>query len=156
MIGAIAWFEFRTKLRRISTYVYMFVFTALAALWMAAAAGAFASASIVFSSDKVFVNAPYALAQTVTVLGLFGVVIIAAFMGRAVQQDFEHGSFHFFFTSPITKAQYLLGRYLGAVVTLLFIFLGIALGVWIGTHWPGVDKTRIGPWSRRARAACRG
>jgi ABC-type transport system involved in multi-copper enzyme maturation permease subunit len=147
VIGAIAWFEFRTKLRRISTYVYMLVFTALAALWMAAAAGAFASASIVFSSDKVFVNAPYALAQTVTVLGLFGVVIIAAFMGRAVQQDFEHGSFHFFFTSPISKAQYLLGRYLGAVVTLLFIFLGIALGIWIGAHWPGADKTRLGPWS---------
>ena len=147
MIGAIAWFEFRTKLRRVSTYVYLSVFTALAALWMAAAAGAFQSASIVFSSDKVFVNAPYALAQTITVLGLLGVVVIAAFMGRAVQQDFEHQSFHFFFTSPITKGQYLFGRYLGAVATLLFIFLGIALGVWIGTHWPGVDPTRIGPWS---------
>nr|AUN35551.1 putative membrane protein [uncultured bacterium] len=147
MIGAIAWFEFRTKLKRISTYVYFFVFLALAALWMAAAGGAFASASIIFSSDKVFVNAPYALAQTITFLGLLGVVVIAAFMGRAVQQDFEYQSSHFFFTSPITKAQYLFGRYFGAVVTLLFIFLGIALGAWIGAHWPGVDKTRIGPWS---------
>jgi len=146
-MGAIAWFEFRTKLRRMSTYVYMFIFTALAALWMAAAAGAFASASIIFSSDKVFVNAPYALAQTITVLGLLGVVVVAAFMGRAVQQDFEHQSFHFFFTSPITKAQYLFGRYLGAVITLLFIFLGIALGAWLGANWPGVDRTRLGPWS---------
>ena len=41
-----------TKLRRISTYVYFLVFTALAALWTAAAGGAFASASIVFSSDN--------------------------------------------------------------------------------------------------------
>ena len=143
----IAWFEFRTKLRRISTYVYFLVFTALAALWMAAAAGAFASANIIFSSDKVFVNAPYALGQTITVLGLMGVVVIAAFMGRAVQQDFEHLSFHFFFTSPITKAQYLLGRYLGAVMILLLIFVGIGLGAWLGAHWPGVDATRVGPWS---------
>jgi hypothetical protein len=143
----IAWFEFRTKLRRISTYVYFLVFTVLAALWTAAAAGAFASASIIFSSDKVFVNAPYALGQTITVLGLMGVVVIAAFMGRAVQQDFEHQSFHFFFTSPITKTQYLLGRFFGAVAILLAIFVGIALGSWLGAHWPGVDPTRIGPWS---------
>jgi ABC-2 type transport system permease protein len=152
VIGTIAWFEFRTKMQRISTYVYFLVFTALAALWMAAAGGAFQSASIIFSSDKVFVNAPYALAQTITVLGLLGVVVVAAFMGRAVQQDFEYQSFHFFFTSPITRTDYLLGRYLGAVLILAFIFLGIALGVVIGANWPGVDKTRIGPWSLAAFA----
>jgi ABC-2 type transport system permease protein len=149
---AIAWFEFRTKLKRISTYVYFAVFTAIAALWTAAAAGAFASASIVFSSDKVFVNAPYALAQTITVLGMLGMVVVAAFMGRAIQQDFEYQTFHFFFTSPISKAQYLLGRYLGAVLILMFIFLGIALGSVLGGHWPGADATRIGPWSLAAFA----
>ncbi|MGZ5040939.1 MAG: ABC transporter permease/M1 family aminopeptidase [Usitatibacter sp.] len=143
---AIAWFEFKTKLNRISTYVYFGVFAAIAALWMAAAGGAFASANIVFSSDKVFINAPFALAQTISVLGLFGVVTIAAFMGRAVQQDFEHQAFHFFFTSPISKRDYLVGRFLGAVAILLAIFLGIAFGILVGSHWPGVDATRIGPW----------
>ena len=33
---AIAWFEFRTRLKRISTYVYFVSFAAVAALWMAA------------------------------------------------------------------------------------------------------------------------
>ena len=146
----IAWFEFRAKMKRLSTYVYFVVFTVLAAMWMAAAAGAFQSANIIFSSDKVFVNAPYALAQTITVLGLLGVVVVAAFMGRAVQQDFEYQTFHFFFTSPISKREYLLGRYFGAVITLFFIFGGIALGVLIGANWPGVDPTRIGPWSLMA------
>ncbi len=144
---AIAWFEFRTKLRRLSTYVYFVVFAALAALWMAAAGGAFASANVVFGSDKVYINAPYALAQTITVLGLLGVVTVAAFMGRAIQQDFEYQTFHFFFTSPIGKRDYFAGRYLGAVAILVVIFLGIAFGVLVGTHWPGVDATRIGPWS---------
>ena len=147
---AIAWFEVRTKAGRLSTYVYFVVFTALAALWMAAAGGAFASANIVFSSEKVFVNAPYALAQTITILGLLGMVTVAAFMGRAIQQDFEYQTFHFFFTSPIAKRDYFLGRYLGAVAMLLLIFLGIALGVLVGAHWPGVDPTRIGPWSLAA------
>jgi ABC-2 type transport system permease protein len=144
---AIAWFEFATKLRRISTYVYFAVFTTIAALWVAAAGGSFAGAIIVFSSDKVMINSPYAIAQTVTVLGLLGVVVIAAFMGRAVQQDFEYQTFHFFFTSPIAKRDYVVGRFVGAAAILVFIFLGIALGVIIGAHFPGVDQSRVGPWS---------
>jgi ABC-2 type transport system permease protein len=144
---AIAWFEFRSRLKLLSTYVYFILFAALAALWMAAAGGAFANATVGFGSEKVFINAPYAVAQTITVLGLVGVVVVAAFMGRAVQQDFEYGSFHFFFTSPIAKRDYFIGRYLGAVLTLAFIFLGIGLGIVIGAHWPGVDAARVGPWS---------
>ena len=97
---AIAGFELRTKLARISTAVYFAVFGALATLWMAAAGGVFESLKVAFSSDKVFINSPYAIAQTVTVLGLLGVVTVAAFMGRAIQQDFEHLTSHFFFTEP--------------------------------------------------------
>ena len=122
---AIAWFELKTKLRRISTYVYFVVFATLAALWMAAAGGAIPQATVVFSSDKVFLNSPFALAQTITILGLLGVVVIAAFMGRAVQQDFEYGTFHFLFTAPIRKRDYVLGRFIGAYLVLLLIFLGV-------------------------------
>jgi ABC-type transport system involved in multi-copper enzyme maturation permease subunit len=150
-ILAIARFEIGTKLRRLSTFVYFFVFAALAALWMAMAGGVFASANVAFGSDKVLINSPYALAQTVTVLGLLGMVTVAAFMGRAVQQDFEYQTFHFMFTSPIGKAEYLLGRYFGTVVVILVVFLGIALGAFIGTLLPGVDRSRVGAWSRGAR-----
>jgi ABC-2 type transport system permease protein len=149
---AIAWFEFKTKLSRLSTYVYFGIFTAIAALWMAAAGGAFASANIIFSSDKVFINSPFAISQTVSILGLLGTVLVAAFMGRAVQQDFEYQTFHFFFTSPIAKRDYVFGRYIGAIAILVFIFLGISLGILIGSAWPGVDPTRIGPWSLAAFA----
>src|SRR5206468_2671944 len=86
---AIVRFELSTKLRRLSTWVYFTVFAVAAMLWMAAAGGAFASANIIFSSDKVFINSPYAVGQTVTMLAVLGTVVIAAFMGRAVQQDFE-------------------------------------------------------------------
>jgi len=149
-LGAIARFEVATKLRRISTWVYFSVFAAVALLWMAAAGGAFQSANVIFSADKVFINSPYAIAQTVTFLGMLGTVVIAAFMGRAVQQDFETLAFPFFFTSPITKTQYLFGRFIGTALVLMLIFCGIALGVLLGTHLPGVDATRVGPWSLAA------
>ena len=146
----IALFELRSRMRLISTHAYFAVFAGIAALWMAAAGGAFAAAKIGFSSDKVFVNAPFALAQTISILGFLGIVIVAAMMGRAVQQDFEHQSFHFFFTSPIAKRDYFLGRFAGALVALLYVFSGITLGILMGTHWPGVEASRIGPWSVRA------
>ncbi len=147
---AIAGFELRTKLPRISTAVYFVVFGALAALWMAAAGGAFQGAQVAFSSDKVYINAPYAIALTVMILGFVGVVTVAAFMGRAIQQDFEYQASHFFFTSPIAKRDYLAGRFVGAAAVLIVIFLGIAVGVLVGTHWPGVDPERVGPWSLAA------
>ncbi|HUL94757.1 MAG TPA: M1 family aminopeptidase [Usitatibacter sp.] len=151
-LASIAGFEFRQRFKRISTHVYFLVFAALAALWMAAAGGAFASANIVFGADKVNINSPYALSQTIGILGFFAVTVIAAVMGRAVQQDFEYQSFHFFFTSPIHKRDYYLGRFVGAFLVLVYVVLGIAFGVLVGVHWPGVDASRVGPWSLRAFA----
>jgi hypothetical protein len=76
-----------------------------------------------------------------------GVSVVAAAMGRAIQQDYEYGTWHFFFTAPIRKRDYFLGRFLGAYGMLVLAFLGIAAGMLIGTHWPGVDPTRVGPTS---------
>ncbi|HEY9068608.1 MAG TPA: hypothetical protein VIO33_26715, partial [Burkholderiaceae bacterium] len=87
---AIAAFEFRSRARLISTWVYFTIFFALAMLWMAAAGGLFQDANIAFGSAKIAINSPLALMQTTAVLGLLGVTVMAAIMGRAVQQDFEH------------------------------------------------------------------
>jgi ABC-type transport system involved in multi-copper enzyme maturation permease subunit len=140
---AIAWFDFVRRLRAVSTYVYFVLFAVMAGLWMAAAGGALASASVSFGGDKVLIDGPYALAIAIGFLGFAGVTVIGSVAGRAVQQDFEHGTYHFFFSAPIAKRDYFLGRLLGAVLTLVLVFLGIALGVVIGTHWPGVDAARV-------------
>jgi uncharacterized membrane protein YhaH (DUF805 family) len=100
---AIAAFEFRGRLKRLSTWVYFVVFLALAMLWTAAAGGAFASAHVVFGSGKVWINSPYAISTIMGVLGLASLTVTAATMGRAVQQDFEYRAEHFFFTAPIRK-----------------------------------------------------
>src|SRR5450830_1841518 len=109
----IMFFELRQKFRSISTYVYFLMFFALAMLWMAAAGGAFAGATISFGG-KTHINAPSSVSQTITFLVYLGIVIVAAMMGRAIQQDTEHNIWHFFYTSPINKFQYLAGRFLGA------------------------------------------
>jgi ABC-2 type transport system permease protein len=141
----IAGFELRTRLKRLSTWVYFVVFFALAMVWTAAAGGAFANANIIFGSGKVWINSPYAIAQTVAVLGMFGLTVVGALAGRAVQQDFEYRTEPFFFTAPIRKWEYLGGRFAGALIVLFVVFVSIALGVFAGTLLPNVDAERLGP-----------
>ncbi|MDQ6685255.1 MAG: hypothetical protein M3Z16_09010, partial [Pseudomonadota bacterium] len=140
----IASFEFRSRLKLVSTWLYFVVFFALSLLWIAAAGGLFKEANVSFGSGKVFINSPFALAQTVALLGLFGVTVMAAVMGRAVQQDVEYRSEAFFFTTPTTKLQYLGGRFLGAFAVLVVVFSGIGLGAFVATLLPGMDAERLG------------
>ena len=142
-LWSIAWFDFVRRLRMVSTYVYFVLFAVLAGLWMAAAGGALASASVNFGGDKVLINGPYALAFGIAFLGFAGVTVIGSVAGRAVQQDYEYGTYHFFFSAPISKSDYFFGRLIGAWLTLILVFASIALGIVIGYNWPGVDSARI-------------
>ena len=139
---AIAFFEARQRLKLLSTWVYFLGFLALSLLWMAAAGGFFKEAQVTFGS--LAINSPRSLMFTVSALGSLGVVVIAAMMGRSVQQDFEYDMQHFFFSAPIKKHQYMFGRFLGAYFTLAVIFTSIILGAWLGSMLPGIDPERLG------------
>ncbi|MDB5952320.1 MAG: hypothetical protein JWR65_4175 [Massilia sp.] len=141
---AIALFEARQRLKLLSTWVYFAMFLALAMLWMAAAGGVFKEANVSFGS-RVFINAPRSIELTVAVLGCMGVIVMAAVMGRSVQQDFEYDMHHFFFSAPIGKHQYVFGRFLGAYLTLAVVFSSIVLGAWLGIYIPGIEPDRVGP-----------
>jgi len=141
---SIARFEARQRLRLLSTWIYFGMFLALAMLWMAAAGGAFRDAVVTFGG-RVLINAPRQIALTASFLGCFGVVVVAAVMGRSVQQDFEYETQHFFFSAPIRKADYVFGRFLGAFAVLAVILSSIVLGAWLGSFIPGIDRDRLGP-----------
>jgi ABC-2 type transport system permease protein len=138
---AIALFEARQRLKLLSTWVYFLGFLALSMLWMAAAGGFFKGASITFGSQ--LIDSPRSLMFTTSFLGSLGVIVIAAMMGRSVQQDFEYDMQHFFFSAPIRKHQYIFGRFLGAYLTLAVIFTSILLGAWLGSFIPGIDPERL-------------
>src|SRR5579871_6335331 len=149
-ILTIALFELRARLRMISTWVYFLLYAFLAGFWMVAAGGGLEHASLSVGSEKVFINAPYPLAVAITILGFTGVTVIAAVLGRSVQQDFEYGTFHFLLTAPIRKRDYFFGRFLGAYLTLALVFTGIAIGLQLGVHWPGVEASRITTFTAHA------
>ncbi|WUR14152.1 M1 family aminopeptidase [[Empedobacter] haloabium] len=146
---SIALFEAKQRFRLLSTWVYFLMFLALALLCVAAAGGALKNATIGFGG-RVLINAPMPVMLTTSILGCLGVIVVAAMMGRAVQQDFEYDMHHFFFAAPIRKHQYMLGRFAGAWLVLAVVFASIPLGLALGTWLPGIDPTRLGAFRLEA------
>ena len=146
MVLNILRFEFRQRLGRLSTYVYFLVFAGLGCLFAAIAGGAIPGASVDFGTGgKVLVNSPFALNAIISYVTFFGIIVTAAIAGQATYQDVHANSTAFFYTAPITKFDYLMGRYLGALAIQLVIFASVGLGAWIATHLPTIDATRVGP-----------
>jgi ABC-2 type transport system permease protein len=139
-------FELRQRLRRISTYVYFLILFALGTLFMSLSGGAFPGAFVDFGTGgKVLVNSPYALNQIIVYIAVFGVIITASLAGQATFQDVDSNSTAFFYTAPITKFDYLMGRFLGVLCLQFLIFSSIGLGAWLAVHTPWLDRTRVGP-----------
>ncbi len=146
MLLTIAAFEFRQRLGRISTYAYFIVFCGLGFLFTLLSGGAIPNSSVDFDTGgKVMVNSPYALAIIISYMTFFGVVVTGAIAGQATYQDIDSRITDFFFTSPITKLDYLAGRFFGALAIQIIIFSSVGLGAWLGTLMPWVDPTRLGP-----------
>ena len=146
MLVNIFLFDFEQRLRRLSTYVYFVVFFALGLLFTLMSGGAFANASVDFGTGgKVLITSPYALNGVITYICFFGIVITAAIAGQATYQDIDSNSAVFFYTAPITKLDYLGGRFLAAFAIQIGIFASVGLGAWIGIISPWLDKTRVGP-----------
>lgn len=142
----IALFEIKKKLQQISTYVYFGIFFLITFLAVLSAGGAFMQDGVRVggSGGKVMINSPIVLFVIFSGIHQLGMIITAAVMGQAVYQDFHHRTFTMFYTSPINKLQYLLGRFLGSFVILVFIFSSMGFGAFFGTLWPTVDQELFG------------
>src|SRR5215467_16207646 len=126
MILSIAAFEFRRRLRLVSTYIYFCVFFALAFLFVLMSGGAFPTATVDFGTGgKILVTSPFALNLIITYVSFFGIITIAAIAGQATFQDVDSNSTAFFYTAPITKFDYLAGRFLGALAIQVVIFSSV-------------------------------
>ncbi|HEY2511413.1 MAG TPA: hypothetical protein VGI39_11180, partial [Polyangiaceae bacterium] len=146
MLLHIAGFELRRRLRMLSTYVYFAVFFGIGFLWMSLAGGAFPGASVDFGAGgKVFINAPLSLLFMTSIGGYLGTTLTAAIAGRATFQDVDHRTTAFFYTAPISKLDYLGGRYLGSFLAVMVLYPGLSLGAAAAMHSPLIDATRVGP-----------
>src|SRR5262245_59281144 len=83
-------------------------------------------------------NAPFALAVAIGILTAIGQVITTAIAGTAVLRDAQLGTEEMLFTTRLSKAGYLMGRFAGSFVIMVVIYFGLPLGLLVGTLMPWV------------------
>ncbi|MCC5918483.1 MAG: hypothetical protein JJU02_14270 [Cryomorphaceae bacterium] len=98
---------------------------------------------------NVFKNAPTVIQNYYGVLSLIGLLMTTAFMNATANRDFGTGMYQFVFSSPIKKHEYFFGKFIGALTISMIPFLGVSIGVLIGSEMPWVNPDRFGPilWS---------
>jgi ABC-2 type transport system permease protein len=128
-------FELTYHFRRISTYIYFTIWFVLGCLILSLPEG----------QENAVLNSPIAIAQYSGALMAFGAIILSAICGMAVCRDFEDDTYQVFFTTPLRRRDYLLGRLAGALLVSLFVFSGITAGLLAGTVMPWADHVHMEP-----------
>jgi len=139
-------FEIKYRMSKISTYVYGIIFFAIGYLITGSAAGLFNGVNVNFGlgSDKMFYNSPLFNHMIISSLSLCGLFIVAAVMGNSIYRDFEHKVYALFFSKPITKFSYLMGRFCANITLLTGIFIFMALGMYCVSISPWINKSYFG------------
>lgn len=84
------------------------------------------------------VNSPYVIAATTVISRLLWVLMATAVAGNAAARDVQTRMHPLIYTTPVSKADYLGGRFLAALVLNALILLALLL--------PGVEAEILGPF----------
>jgi ABC-type transport system involved in multi-copper enzyme maturation permease subunit len=96
--------------------------------------------------DDFFLNSPFAIAKTTVTGSLIWLLVAAAVAGEAAARDVATGMHPLTYTVPVSKAEYLGGRFLAAFVLNALILLAVQAGILLAVYSPGVDAALIGPF----------
>ncbi len=141
MLWEVIKFELKYRLNRPATYIYF-------VLWFLFAYLAICTGVIHVGGDigKVKQNASLTLFNIAAIFSLLpGMFFASAIMGVPILRDFEHKMESLIFTTNINKTNYLVGRFIGSFITLLFISTAFIWGTYLGCIMPWVDHSKFLP-----------
>ncbi|HEU4733718.1 MAG TPA: M1 family aminopeptidase, partial [Kofleriaceae bacterium] len=98
------------------------------------------------SRGNVFVNAPYAMLQTLGIMSLFSIFVIVAMVSNVVVRDDETGFAPILRSTSVGKLAYLGGRFAGATGAALGVLAMMPLAIAIGSQMPWLDPEKVGPF----------
>ena len=138
MFLKIAGFELRYQLRQPIFWVGLILFVLLSF-------GSVASSNIqIGSTDNIHKNAAYVICQTTLILAVLYMFVTTAIVANVITRDDETGFGSIVRSTPITKFDYLYGRYLGALSAAALGMLSIPAGLLLGSLAPWVDHETLG------------
>lgn len=99
-------------------------------------------------SHIVYSGSPYLVIFTELVLGLVSLLLVVIFAIISMVRDHDYHTDEFFFTTPVSKTSFFLGRFAGSMLPLFLIALSGILGSLVGPFTPlADDPTGIGQFS---------
>lgn len=132
-------FEIKYRLKRPETYFFFLL------LFLFSAVGV----EFVFQGidlGLVKKNSPLVIAKAMGAITGLSMIIASMIMGVPVLRDFQYDITSLIYVNPISKKNYLLGRFLGSFAVLLFIFSGVLWGMTIGEFLPWNDPSEFLPF----------
>lgn len=138
MFRHILFFDLKLRFKKMSTYIYFSLFLLLGfmAIWRGSYGSGLLSKLTNAGTGNVMANAPYALHYFFTFVSNYGIMICAFLFGSAAYRDFNENIYSVYFSYPVTKTDYVAGRFLAAFITAAFIFTGVGTGALIASIFP--------------------
>ena len=96
--------------------------------------------------DEYFANSPFQIVVSTVVGVLMWLLVAPVIAGEAAARDVATGMYPLVYTAPLTKAHYLGGRFLAALILNAVLLLAVQIGALMAVYSPGVNAELIGPF----------
>lgn len=129
-------FEFACQVQSITTWLYLAILL-LFTIFM----------NLVTSpGDGVYANATFYIVGVIVVGGVIWLIMCAAIAGEAAARDVQTRMHPLTYTAPVTKFNYLCGRFLAAFAVNALLVLSLPLGILLSFYLPGMNEDGLGPF----------
>lgn len=148
MFSSIFFFEVKSLLKTSSTYIYFGILSLVSFFIGLMIGGAFDGMQLDLAGEKIMANSPVVIDAFYSFIGgWIGAIIVVAIVGNSVLKDFKYNFHNLVFSTPITKFDYLFGRYAGSVLVTLLVMTGPAIGIMLAYASPWVDAAKFSTFS---------
>jgi ABC-2 type transport system permease protein len=127
MFQQIFWFDIKRHFKRPSTWIFFVASLLLTAFYITYLGGLIPGAK---NEANAYINSARSCAFILNGLinnSLVGTIILITVMAPAIQKDFQYNFHRIYFTKPISKFGYVVGRFLSGYLTALFVLSGAVL-----------------------------
>jgi ABC-type transport system involved in multi-copper enzyme maturation permease subunit len=95
-----------------------------------------------FGPDNIRANAPWVVMESIGLLSLLSLFVVAVFASNAILRDVEHNMLEIVYTTPVGRFQYLFGRFTGAALAGITVAALSVVGMLAGGFMPWLDPSR--------------
>ena len=139
MLNNFITFEFKYWRKRWITYIIPLI-TFLSALAIFTAEGV-----TIGGTDILYRNCPNNINMLYIVFSTMLPLFLNSFIGSAITRDYEHKFDQILFSTPISRLEMMIGRFIGCFWVISLIFLSILFADMIASFMPWADKELLGP-----------